>query len=493
MEKPNTLIWNTVIRGQSLSSPMSALDFYIRMLLFDVLPNSYTFPCILKSCAKSRNTHVGKQIHGHILKFGLELDAFVHTSLINMYASRGYLEDARKLFDEIPVKDVVSWNAMISGYVQSSQFDKSITFFREMLRAEVMPNESTMLSVLSACSQSGDLESGKWVRSLIEENGFRTKLRIVNALIDMYAKCGDIEAAKQVFDRMGMKSLPSWNALISGLAIHGDATHAFDLFSTMVDEGFKPDDITFVGVLSACTQAGLVDLGRKYFNSMIQDYKISPKLHHYGCMIDLLGRSGLFNEAEALIETMPMEPDGAIWGSLLAACKLHKKVEMAEKVASHLFELEPTNPGPYVLLSNIYAGASRWDDVAKIRTKLNDLGMKKVPGCTLIEIDSIVHEFLVGDKLHPQSEAIYEMLDEVDRLLALNGHVPDTSEVLYDMDEDWKEGALSHHSERNLRVCGNCHSATKLISKIFNREIIARDRNLFHHFKDGKCSCMDQW
>ncbi|KAL2927406.1 hypothetical protein RDABS01_028510 [Bienertia sinuspersici] len=646
MEKPNTLIWNTVIRGQSLSSPMSALDFYIRMLLFDVLPNSYTFPCILKSCAKSRNTHVGKQIHGHILKLGLELDAFVHTSLINMYAqngdlgyarqvfdksplrdpvsytalisgyaSRGYLEDARKLFDEIPVKDVVSWNAMISGYVQSSQFDKSITFFREMLRAEVMPNESTMLSVLSACSQSGDLESGKWVRSLIEENGFRTKLRIVNALIDMYAKCGDlatasslfkglpqkdliswnvmiggythgsfykealslfremlelhvvpndvtflsvlpacanlgaldygkwihayidrnfnhltntalftslinmyakcgdIEAAKQVFDRMGMKSLPSWNALISGLAIHGDATHAFDLFSTMVDEGFKPDDITFVGVLSACTQAGLVDLGRKYFNSMIQDYKISPKLHHYGCMIDLLGRSGLFNEAEALIETMPMEPDGAIWGSLLAACKLHKKVEMAEKVASHLFELEPTNPGPYVLLSNIYAGASRWDDVAKIRTKLNDLGMKKVPGCTLIEIDSIVHEFLVGDKLHPQSEAIYEMLDEVDRLLALNGHVPDTSEVLYDMDEDWKEGALSHHSERlaiayglistkpgttirivkNLRVCGNCHSATKLISKIFNREIIARDRNLFHHFKDGKCSCMDQW
>ncbi|KNA12201.1 hypothetical protein SOVF_127900 [Spinacia oleracea] len=647
MDNPNTLVWNTVIRGQSLSSsPMGALDLYIRMLFSDVEPNSYTFPFIFKCCAKLGKTREGKQIHGHVLKFGLDSDAFVHTSLINMYAqngeldcarkvfdkshlrdpvsftalisgyaSKGYLDDARKLFDEIPVKDVVSWNAMIAGYVQSDQFDKSIAFFQEMLRAEVMPNESTMLSVLSACAQSGNLELGKWVRSWIEENSLGTKLRLVNALIDMYAKCGDlvkawtlfeglrqkdliswnvmiggythgsyykealslfremlglqvvpndvtflsvlpacahlgaldygkwihayidrnfnhltnialstslinmyakcgdIEAAKQVFDRMKTKSLASWNALISGLAMHGDATHALDLFLRMVDEGFRPDDITFVGVLSACTQAGLVDHGRKYFNSMIQDYKISPKLHHYGCMIDLLGRAGLFDEAEAIMDTMPMEPDGAIWGSLLAACKLHKKVEMAEKVANHLFELEPNNPGPYVLLSNTYATASRWDDVARVRMRLNDLGMKKVPGCTSIEIDSIVHEFLVGDKLHPQSKAIYEMVNEVDKLLALNGHVPDTSEVLYDMDEDWKEGALSHHSERlaiayglistkpgtmirivkNLRVCGNCHSATKLISKIFNREIIARDRNRFHHFKDGQCSCQDQW
>ncbi|XP_021741657.1 pentatricopeptide repeat-containing protein At1g08070, chloroplastic [Chenopodium quinoa] len=647
MDEPNTLVWNTVIRGKSLSSaPMGAFDLYIRMLVSGAEPNSYTFPFVLKSCAKSGNTQEGKQVHGHVLKLGLDSDVFVHSSLINMYAQigelycarqvfdksplrdpvsytalitgyvcRGCLEDAHKLFDEIPVKDVVSWNAMIAGYVQSGRFDEAIAFFQEMLRAEVTPNESTMLSVLSACAQSGNLELGRWVRSWVEENGLGTKLRVVNALIDMYAKCddletawtlfeglpqknliswnvmiggythgslykealclfremlelevvpndvtflsvlpacahlgaldygkwihayinrnfshltnpalltslinmyakcGDIEAAKQVFDRMETRSLASWNALISGLSMHGDANHALDLFLRMVHEGFRPDDITFVGVLSACTQAGLVDLGRKYINAMIEDYKISPKVPHYGCMIDLLGRAGLFDEAEALMDTMPMEPDGAIWGSLLAACKLHKKVEMAEKVANHLFELEPNNPGPYVLLSNIYAIAGRWDDVARVRTRLNDLGIKKVPGCTSIEIDSIVHEFLVGDKLHPQSNAIYEMVDEVDRLLALNGHVPDTSEVLYDMDEDWKEGALSHHSERlaiayglistkpgttirivkNLRVCGNCHSATKLISKIFNREIIARDRNRFHHFKDGQCSCMDQW
>ncbi|CAO2841264.1 unnamed protein product [Amaranthus hypochondriacus] len=648
IDNPNTLVWNTLIRGHSLSSyPISAIDFYIQMLFSDVSPNSYTFPFVLKSCAKLGSSHIGKQVHGHVLKLGLDADPFVHTSLINMYAqngdlicaqqvfdksslrdpvsytalitgysSKGYLENARKVFDEMPVKDVVSWNAMIAGYVQSNQFDESIAFFEEMLRAEVMPNESTMLSIISACAQSSKLEFGKWVRAWIDANGFGTNLKVVNAMIDMYAKCGDpttawclfeglpqrdliswnvmiggythgslykdalclfremlelhvvpndvtflnvlpacahlgaldygkwihayigrnfnhlttntalftslinmyaksgdIEAAKQVFDSMESRSLASWNAMLSGLAMHGDATHAIDLFSRMVNEGFKPDDITFVGILSACTQAGLVDLGREYFNSMVQDYKIPPKIHHYGCMIDLLARAGLFDEVEALMDTMPMEPDGAIWGSLLAACKLHKKVEMAEKVAKHLFELEPNNPGPHVLLSNVYANASRWDDVARVRTRLNDLGMKKVPGCTSIEINSIVHEFLVGDKLHPQSEAIYEMVDEVDRLLSLNGHVPDTSEVLYDMDEEWKEGALSHHSERlaiayglistkpgttirivkNLRVCGNCHSATKLISKVFNREIIARDRSRFHHFKDGECSCMDQW
>lgn len=281
----------------------------------------------------------------------------------------------------------------------------------------------------------------------------------------------------------------------------------------MSSDGIEPNEITFVGILSACKHAGLVDLGRQFFSSMVQDYKISPKSQHYGCMIDLLGRAGLFEEAESLIQNMEMKPDGAIWGSLLGACRDHGRVELGELVAERLFKLEPDNPGAYVLLSNIYAGAGKWDDVARIRTRLNDRGMKKVPGCTTIEVDNVVHEFLVGDKVHPQSEDIYKMLEEVDRQLKVFGFVADTSEVLYDMDEEWKEGALSHHSEKlaiafglistkpgtpiriikNLRVCRNCHSATKLISKIFNREIIARDRNRFHHFKDGSCSCNDYW
>ncbi|MBA0821098.1 hypothetical protein Goarm_017974 [Gossypium armourianum] len=647
IDEPNQVIWNTMIRGLSLSStPELAMEFYVKMIWSGILPNSYTFPFVLKSCTKMDSTQVGEQVHGQVLKLGLDSDAFVHTSLINMYArtsqlgnarlvfeksplrdavsytalitgyiSIGYMESARELFDEIPVRDVVSWNAMIAGYVQAGQYEDALAFFKEMIEANVVPNESTLVTVLSGCAQSGSLEMGKWVRSWIDDHGLGFNIHIVNALIDMYSKCGDldtasdlfeglgqrdviswnvmiggythmschkealglfqrmlqsnieptdvtflsilpacaslgaldlgkwihayidkniqysdnisiwtslidmyakcgsIEAAQQVFNSMKHRSLASWNAMISGLAMHGLAEKALELFSRMTNEGYKPDNITFVGVLSACSHAGLLDLGRQYFSSMVQDYAISPDLQHYGCMVNLLGRAGLFDEAEALIQNMEMKPDGAIWGSLLGACRVHKRVELGESVAKHLFELEPENPGVYVLLSNIYAGAGRWDDVARIRTLLNNKGMKKVPGCSSIEVDRVVHEFLVSDKVHPRCKEIYDMLNEVDTLLEKAGFVPDTSEVLQDMDEEWKEGALSHHSEKlaiafglistkpgttirivkNLRVCGNCHSATKLISKIFNREIIARDRNRFHHFKDGSCSCNDFW
>ncbi|XP_019439867.1 PREDICTED: pentatricopeptide repeat-containing protein At1g08070, chloroplastic [Lupinus angustifolius] len=643
----NHFIWNTIIRGHYLTlSPISSLEAYTRMLESGVVPNSYTFPFLFKSCAKTKATHEGKQLHAHVLKLRLHSDAHVHTSIITMYArvgelddarlvfdkstlrdavsftalitgyiSMGYVDDARQLFDEIPTKDVVSWNAMVAGYVQSSRFEEALACFKEMQKANVPPNQSTMVTVLSACGHLGELELGNWISSWVRDHGLGSNIQITNALIDMYSKCGEVEKARQLFDgvkdrdviswntmisgysykgfyeealalfdlmlrsnitpndvtflsvlpacaclgalelgkwihayidknlkstsnaslwtslidmyakcgcievaeqvfrSMDFRSLASWNAMISGYAMHGHAERALGLFSEMVNEGFQPDDITFVGVLSACTQASLVDLGHQYFNSMIQDYRISPKLQHYGCMIDLLARAGKFEEAKILMRNMEMEPDGAIWGSLLSACKVHGNVEFGEYVAERLFQLEPENPGAFVLLSNIYAGAGRWDDVARIRTKLNDKGMKKVPGCTSIEVDGVVHEFLVGDKFHQQNENIYRMLNEVDKVLEEAGFVPDTSEVLYDMDEEWKEGALAQHSEKlaiafglistkpgtairivkNLRVCGNCHSATKLISKIFNREIIARDRNRFHHFKDGFCSCNDCW
>lgn len=615
------------------------------MLLSGVEPNSYTFPFLLKSCAQIPASLEGKQIHTHILKLGLDSDAFVHTSLINMYvrngelgdarqvfdksfmrdavsftalingyACRGYLDDAKRLFDEMPVRDTVSWNAMISGYAQCGRYEEALYFFQEMLKVKVKPNESTIVSVLSACAHLGSIEIGNWVRSWIDNNGFGSNIRLVNALIDMYAKCGDLEAARmlfdaipqrdliswnvmiggcthlshfkealalfrqmqlsiqapsevtflnvlpacaclgaldlgkwihayidknmsntannslytsligmyakcgsiesaqQVFDAIENKCLASYNAMISALALHGNADRALDVFNRMVDEGFEPDDVTFVGILSACSHAGLVETGCRYFDSMILDYKISPKLHHYGCMIHLLSRAGLFDEAEAIMKRMEMKPDGAIWGSLLGACRVHGNVELAEVVADHLLELEPENPGVYALLSNIYAGAGKWEDVATIRTQLNDKGMKKLPGCSSIEVDSVVHEFLVGDKVHPRSNEIYEMVDEIDKLLKLAGHVPDNSEVLYDV-ESSKEGDLCCHSEKiaiafglistrpgttirivkNLRVCGNCHSEAKLISKVFRREIIARDRNRFHHFKDGMCSCKDYW
>ncbi|KAL8486240.1 hypothetical protein ACS0TY_023085 [Phlomoides rotata] len=647
INNPNHVIFNTMIRGFSLSSsPSLALEYYSNMLFFGVQPNSYTFPFLLKSCTKLLTGDTGKQVHGQVFKFGLHDDVYVHTSLINMYAQhgnledarmvfdsssyrdavsftalitgyvlRGYVDKARELFDDIPDRDVVSWNAMISGYAQIGQYDDALSLFHEMMTAKVTPNLSTLLSILSACAHVGNIVTGEWVRSWIEEHGLGSNLKLRNAMIDMYAKCGDLKmardlfdalqerdlvswnvmiggythmskyrealevfrllqmngvrpndvtllnvipacaqmgaldlgnwihiyiekhyqdfpnetlwtslvnmyakcgnigAAKEIFDRMETKSLASWNAMISGLAMHGEANRAIELFSEMDKEGFRPDEITFVSVLSACCHSGLVDRGRVIFNSMMADYDISPQLQHYGCMIDLLARAGLFEEAMELVSRMAIEPDGAIWGSILGACRIHKNVELAEHVSKILFKLEPDNPGNYVLLSNIYAGAGRWDDVARIRTFLNDRGMKKVPGSTSIEVDGIVHEFLVSDRSHPKSDEIYRMLDEVDKLLEKAGHVPDTAEVYYDVDEERKEGVVCEHSEKlaiafglistkagttlrivkNLRVCGNCHSATKLISKIFDREIIARDRCRFHHFKDGHCSCMDYW
>ncbi|PHT51909.1 Pentatricopeptide repeat-containing protein [Capsicum baccatum] len=339
---------------------------------------------------------------------------------------------------------------MISGYVQVGWFEEALVLFEEMRDVNVTPSVSTLLSVLSACARVGELKLGNCVRSWIEDHGLGTNIRLVNTLIDVYAKCGD--------QCTGMH-MKLWSFSVT-------------------EEGMKPDDITFVSVLSACNHAGLVDLGREYFNTMIQSYKFTPKLQHYGCMIDLLG--------------------------------IQKNVELGECAAKNLFELESENPGVYVLLSNIYAGAGKWDKIALIRNFLNDQGMKKVTGYTSIEID-IVREFLASDIAHPRSNEIYKMLDEVDRLLEMAGHVPDTSKVRFEMDEEWKEEKLNQHSEKlaiafglistkpgttlrivkNLRVCGDCHVAMKLISKIFNREIIARERNRFHHFKDGSCSCLD--
>uniref|UniRef100_A0A7N1A4C7 DYW domain-containing protein n=1 Tax=Kalanchoe fedtschenkoi TaxID=63787 RepID=A0A7N1A4C7_KALFE len=596
IEEPNVIIWNTMVRACLMASrPDAALDWYVRMVMAGAVPNSYTFPFVLKSCAKVGDGEAGRAVHGQVVKLGFVDDAFVHTSLINMYAQSGGLDDARVVFDKsfhrdavsftalitgdlepnestlvsvlsvcaqlgslemgtqvtsliqdkgielnlrvvnalidmyskcgdlekarsyfdsLPKRDVISWNVMIGGYTHTSRYREALILFQQMQLSDEEPNDVTLVSILPACASLGALDIGKWIHVYINKK-FKdlASVTLLTSLIDMYAKCGNIKLARQVFYGMKAKSLASWNAIISGLAMHGHAENALELYSQMLRQGFRPDDITFVAVLSACKHAGLVDLGRQYFKSMLDDYNIKPKLHHYGCMIDLLGRAGLIEEAEDLVKTMDMNPDAAIWGSLLGACKAHNKVELAEVVAEKLIELEPNNPGAYILMSNVYAGAGRWDDVAKIRTRLNDKGMKKVPGCSSIEVDSAVHEFLVGDKTHQQSQQIYEMLDEVDSLLEKAGFVPDTSEVLYDIDEEWKEDALSRHSEKlaiayglistepgttirivkNLRVCGNCHSATKLMSKIFDREIIARDRNRFHHFKDGSCSCNDYW
>nr|UPT49104.1 pentatricopeptide repeat protein AaPPR191 [Agave angustifolia] len=435
------------------------------------------------------------------------------TAMITCYAKTGDLESARKMFDEMGERDCVCWNTMIDGYTQHGRPEEALALFRSMLESDARTNEVTVITVLSAVAQLGSLESGKWVHSYIENNKIRFNAQVGTALVDMYSKCGSLKDACLVFDRIRDKDIVAWNSMIAGYAMHGHSREALELFSRLRSTGLRPTDITFIAVLNACSHAGLVGEGREFFSLMEKDYGIEPKIEHYGCMVDLLGRAGLVEEAYELVQSMRIKPDSVLWGSLMGACRLHKKMALAEKIADYLVNSGQANSGTYVLLSNIYAALGNWKEVNRVRSLMKESGVQKEPGCSSIEVDHKVHEFVVSDLSHPKSKEIYSMLDELNELLRARGYVPQTELVLHDLDEAEKERAIGVHSERlaiafglistqpgttitivkNLRVCTDCHTVIKLISKITGRKIVVRDRNRFHHFVDGSCSCGNYW
>ncbi|KAJ4728398.1 Pentatricopeptide repeat-containing protein [Melia azedarach] len=510
--------------------------------------------------AKTARLQEGKQVHGLIVKFGVVYDEFVISNLVRMYVMCGDMDNAhrlfyknivefvdsnmslrdkrrqegnvvlwnvmidgyvrlgnlrasRALFDEMPQRSVVSWNVMISGYAQNGQFREAIEMFHEMQMGDVSPNYVTLVSVLPAISRLGALELGKWVHLYAEKNEIEIDDVLGSALIDMYSKCGNVEKAIQVFQRIPKLNAIAWSAMIGGFSMHGRPGDAFDCFSRMEQAGVKPSDVVYIGLLSACGHAGLVEEGRFFFNHMINVAGLEPRIEHYGCMVDLLGRAGLLKEAEELIMNMPIKPDDVIWKALLGACKTRGNTDMGERVAKVLMDLAPNDSGAYVGLSNMYASSGNWEGVAEIRLKMKQMDIRKDPGCSWIELDGVIHEFLVEDDSHPKAEEIHSMLEEVSRKLSLSGYRPNTAQVLLNVAEEVKESALHYHSEKiaiafglistkpgttlrivkNLRVCEDCHSSIKLISKIYKRKIVVRDRKRFHHFENGSCSCMDFW
>eukprot|EP01018_Ginkgo_biloba_P029665 Gb_20774 [translate_table: standard] len=514
MSTRDVVSWSAMIAGYAHNGRASeALTLFHQMQLEDMKPNSVTFACVLPACAQLGAMQQGKLIHDYIIRSGFESDVIVGTALIDMYAKCGSLEIARKLFDKMSERNVVSWSAMIAGYAQNGHANEALKLFDQMQLLGVKPDSVTMVSVLQACAHLGALQQGKWIHDYIIRNHFEADVSVGTALIDMYAKCGSVEVARQCFDKMPKRNVISWSAMISGYGMHGHGDDALTLFSQMQETNTLPDDITFISVLSACGHAGLVDEGWHYFNCMSQYYCITPRAKHYACMVDLLGRAGHLNEAQDFIKRMPLEPDAGVWGALLSACRTHGNIELGKRVAERLFGLEPENAGYYVLLSNIYATAGRWEDVATVRMMMKERGLKKTPGCSFIEFNKRVHAFLVGDRSHPQSEKIYATLETLNQQMEAAGYVPNTNFVLHDVEEEVKGHMLNSHSEKlaiafglvntspgtpiritkNLRVCGDCHSATKFISNIVRREIIVRDINRFHHFKDGSCSCGDYW
>eukprot|EP01018_Ginkgo_biloba_P030410 Gb_26158 [translate_table: standard] len=512
--KQNVVTWNVMIAGHTQNGHANeALKLFRQMQLAGVKPNSVTIASVLPACALVEDLEQGKEIHDYIANCGFESDVFVVSALVDMYAKCGSVEVARQEFDKMSQRNVVSWNAMIAGYAQNEHANEALKLFSQMQLAGIKPNSFTLASVLPACAHLAAMQPGKEIHGYIIRSRLDSDTYSGSALIDMYAKCGCINIARQVFDKISIRDVALWNSMIVAYGVHGHGKDALMLFTEMQLAGMMPDQITFTAILSACSHAGFVKEGWQYFDSMSRDYQIAPRMEHYACMVDLLGRAGHLDEAQYFINNMPLEPSADVWGALLGACRIHGNIVVGEHAAEHLFELEPQNTGYYILLSNIYAEAGRWDDVAKVRTMLRGRGLKKTPGCSWIVVDNTVHEFLVGDMSHPQSGKIYAFLETLVKQMKEAGYVPDTRFVLHDMSEEEKEYSLCGHSEKlaiafgiintcpgtpiritkNLRVCGDCHSATKFISKIVEQEIIVRDVSRFHHFKDGLCSCGDYW
>ncbi|KAI3799296.1 hypothetical protein L1987_34589 [Smallanthus sonchifolius] len=588
VDTTNVWSWNSVIAdlargGDSVESLLA----FSAMRKLSLTPNRSTFPCAIMSCSALSDLYSGKQTHSQAFVFGFHNDVFVSSALINMYAKCGQLDDAHNLFDETPVRNMVSWTSMITCYVQNGRPYEALSLLKDFLVEEsASENENdvcidsvAMVSVLAACSSISNKNVTEGVHGVVVKKGFEENTRIGNTLVDAYAKCGQlgfsrkafdeitnkdvttwnsmiavcaqhglstealdlfydmvrdanvkynavtlsavllacykdesrggcgcgctsavdmyckcgrVGTARITFDRIRNKNVRSWTAMVAGYGMHGYAREALDVFYEMIRVKMVPNYMTFVSVLSACSHAGLVDEGWRWFQTMTHTYGIEPGVEHYSCMV---------------------RPDFVVWGSLLAACRMHKNVDLGEIAARKLFELDPQNCGYYVLLSNIYADAGRWDDVEKMRIYMKSHGLSKTQGFSLVELKGRVHVFLVGDKEHPDHEKIYLYSEELCMKVQEAGYTPNMTSVLHDIDHEEKEMTLKIHSEKlavayavmnsvpgstiqvikNMRICGGCHETIKLIAKIVNREIVVRDSKRFHHFSDGLCSCGDYW
>ncbi|WJX81189.1 hypothetical protein P8452_64106 [Trifolium repens] len=384
MHKPNSFMWNTLIRAQQ--QPHKSLSIYISMRRLGVLPGKHTFPFLLKACSSLSNPLLPcKQVHSHVVKFGLCFDCHVSNGLVRGYCVSGDLVDARYMFDEIPMKSLSLWTTMICGYAQNFCYNEALELFEGMIVEGFEPNGATLASVLSACARSGCLELGERIHEFMRVKGVEVGVILGTALVYMYAKNGVILMARKLFDEMPERNVVTWNAMICGLASHGHVEDALSLFESMQKEGIVvPNGVTFVGVLNACCHAGLIDVGREVFCSMKVVYGIEPKIEHYGCMVDLLGRGGKLLEAEEIIKRMPWKPDVVMLGSLLGASKNNGNTEVAERVVKEILNLEPHNHGVHVALSNMYAEAGQWQEVSRLRKMMKEEKLKKDPGWSLV-------------------------------------------------------------------------------------------------------------
>ncbi|XP_010554338.1 PREDICTED: pentatricopeptide repeat-containing protein At1g14470 [Tarenaya hassleriana] len=542
MPEKSVVSWNAMLAGYAQNGfAEETLRLFKEMVGAGVRPDETTWVTIVSACSSCADPCLAQSLVKMIDEKRIHLNCFVKTALVDMHAKCGNIKAARKIFDELgtqrnlvtwnamisgytrvgdlgtarelfdkmPKRNVVSWNSMIAGFAQNGQSALAVELFKEMIDSGgTEPDEITMVSALSACGHLGALELGDWVVKYIAKNRIKLSISGYNSLVFMYARCGNMKEAKRVFHEMKERDAISYNTLISGFAAHGNGVEALSLISKMEEEGLEPDRVTYIGVLTACSHAGLVEEGQRIFKRIKE-----PSVDHYACVVDLMGRVGKLNEAKRLIDEMPMQPHAGVYGALLNASRIHRNVKLGEFAAEKLFELEPNNSGNFVLLSNIYASASRWKDVDSSRERMKKLGLNKTTGWSWVEHKGKMVKFIIGDCSHERSGDIYKLLEELREKMKRLGYVADKNCVLRDVEEEEKEEMVAVHSEKlavcfallvtrpgsvirvvkNLRVCRDCHSAMKLISELEKREIIVRDNNRFHHFSDGMCSCRDYW
>ncbi|GFP90375.1 pentatricopeptide repeat-containing protein at5g39680 [Phtheirospermum japonicum] len=514
--KSDICTYNSVLNGLLVQTDLTgAWHVLCRMVdecKYDEWDN-ITCVNVLSVCGRVKDSFLGRQVHNRVIKTGVNCDLFVGSATLDMYGKCGKILSMRKVFDGLRVKNEVTWTAILTAYSHNDFFEETLKLFLEMDLDNVKPNECTFSVVLNSCACISAFGYGNSLHARLEKIGMKNHTLVANALIHMCSKCGLIDGAYQVFVNIPQRDVVSWNLMISGYSYNGLGSNALNVFEQMLVEKQQPSYVTFVGVLSACSFSGRVDPGFYYLNIMKQNFGIEPGLEHYTCIVGLLARAGRLDEAESFMRSNEIKWDVVAWRTLLNACHVHKNYVLGKKVADIVMQTNPNDVGTCILVSNMHARANRWDKVAKLRKLMRDRNMKKEPGSSWTEIRNDTHVFVSDDNEHVESGQIRRKVKHLLGEIRAMGYVPDIVSELHDVEEEQKEDQLSYHSEKlaiayalmktppgapirvmkNLRMCGDCHSAAKFISKLTNRRIIVRDVNRFHSFGDGWCSCGDYW
>ncbi|KAL3534226.1 hypothetical protein ACH5RR_002687 [Cinchona calisaya] len=516
MPERNVVSWTAMISGYArMGHSSEALNLFVQMIRSGAEPNEFTFATVLTCCTGAFGFCLGWQIHSLLVKHPFESHVFVGSSLLDMYAKAGRIQEARDIFEALPEKDVVSCTAIISGYAQQGLDEKALELFRRLRMEGMNFNYVTYVGILTALSGLAALEHGRQVHSHVLRLKLPFYVVLQNSLIDMYSKCGNLAYSRRIFDNMSERTIISWNAMLVGYSRHGLGKEVVELFELLKAEiTTRPNSVTLLAVLSGCSHGGMEHRGLKIFDEMLNEEDgVELGIEHYACVVDLLGRSGQVERALQFINQMPFKPNAAIWGSLLGACRFHQNTNVGKIAGNSLLDIEPENAGNYVVLANLYASAGKWEELRRVRELMKEKAVVKVPGKSWIEVEQTLHTFHASDNSHPRKEEIFQKVRELSARIKGAGYVPDMGCVLHDVDEEQKEKMLLGHSEKlalafgliaepqgkpirvikNLRICVDCHNFAKFVSQVYKREVSLRDKARFHRIVGGKCSCGDYW